>query len=171
MIVIPTDSSKQPKSLSAAQRIAHNVDVYLKLDSEIVLDFEALDVLEENQNDDAFQGNMIILGGHENAFLRCLLDSRAVRHDSEFSLNEDGKWHLREQVLDDLGNESLGLIFTHPHPLNDNGMAVVIAGTDTEGFELALRLFPIRTGIAVPDWVIIGKDAEKRGMGGVVGAG
>ena len=39
------------------------------------------------------------------------------------------------------------------------------------GLERALRLFPLRTGLAVPDWIVVGEGADSMGMGGVEAAG
>lgn len=38
------------------------------------------------------------------------------------------------------------------------------------GLERAARLFPIRTGVPVPDWIMIGGD-DGRGEGNVIAAG
>jgi hypothetical protein len=43
--------------------------------------------------------------------------------------------------------------------------------SNVAGFERAIRLFPIRTGVAVPDWIIISKDVDEVGAAGVRGAG
>jgi hypothetical protein len=37
--------------------------------------------------------------------------------------------------------------------------------------ESVLRLFPIRTGVAVPDWVVVGHSSQAVGAAGVKGAG
>jgi hypothetical protein len=37
--------------------------------------------------------------------------------------------------------------------------------------EKAARLFPIRTGVLVPDWLVIGNEADHIGASAVVGAG
>ena len=42
---------------------------------------------------------------------------------------------------------------------------------DKNGLERASRLFPIRTGVAVPDWIIVGDKMDNFGAGGVKGAG
>ena len=44
-------------------------------------------------------------------------------------------------------------------------------GSDDAALERVLRLAAPRTGIAVPDWIIIGEEADSKGMGGVIGAG
>jgi hypothetical protein len=46
-----------------------------------------------------------------------------------------------------------------------------LLATDTAGLEKAARLFPIRTGVAVPDWLIIDRGADRVGAAGVVGGG
>ena len=49
-------------------------------------------------------------------------------------------------------------------------MLFVIA-TDTFGLERAIRLFPFRTGISVPDWIVISDAADAVGAAGIVGTG
>lgn len=47
-----------------------------------------------------------------------------------------------------------------------------ISATDTYGIEQAARLFPFRTGVAIPDWLVIDSGrAENFGAAGVLGAG
>ena len=46
-----------------------------------------------------------------------------------------------------------------------------IVHNDKDGLERALRLFPIRTGVAVPDWIVVGGKMDNFGAGGVKGAG
>jgi hypothetical protein len=52
-------------------------------------------------------------------------------------------------------------------------MTVVMAyhEGDELALERALRLFPIRTGIAVPEWIVLHPHADSIGAAGVVGAG
>lgn len=46
-----------------------------------------------------------------------------------------------------------------------------IIATDAFGLERAMRLFPFRTGVTVPDWIVVGDAADAIGAAGVVGAG
>lgn len=69
-------------------------------------------------------------------------------------------------------------MFLRSHPILVGGKIVFLQSTDDSkadgddsGLEKVLRLFPIRTGITVPDWVIIGPLADVMGAAGVVGAG
>ena len=48
---------------------------------------------------------------------------------------------------------------------------LLIQSTDDSGLERAAKLFPIRTGVAVPDWIVVGPTADKVGAAGVVSAG
>lgn len=43
--------------------------------------------------------------------------------------------------------------------------------TDEPSLERAARLFPIRTGVAAPDWLIVSSRADLYGTAGVEGAG
>lgn len=180
-LVISSDPRVYPRMLSAALRIAHALNVYLKLDSEILLDRHAVRVLESSRRErteaQPLQGNLIILGGAENALSRELLTTtRASSLQSEFGLSEDGTWAFRGEPLDK-GEDDLGILFTHPHPANPTGTAVFLSGTSppsdtgSQGFERVLRLLVPRTGIAVPDWIIVKEDVDQFGIGGVIGAG
>lgn len=42
---------------------------------------------------------------------------------------------------------------------------------DISGLERAARLFPFRTGVAAPDWVVLDERADSFGAAGVVAAG
>jgi hypothetical protein len=50
-------------------------------------------------------------------------------------------------------------------------MMIFLLGADVAGLEKTMRLFPIRTSMSVPDWVIMGRWADQVGAGDVVGAG
>lgn len=47
---------------------------------------------------------------------------------------------------------SLGLLFLTPNPDDASGLALVLSGIGWDGLESAYRLFPVRTGVALPDW-------------------
>jgi hypothetical protein len=46
-----------------------------------------------------------------------------------------------------------------------------IVANDQSGLERAVRLFPVRTGLALADWLVIGKRADNRGASGIEKAG
>jgi hypothetical protein len=56
---------KSARYLSASTRIAHNLLAYLKIDSQILFDNEATELLGKGR---LGRSNLIILGGHSNTF-------------------------------------------------------------------------------------------------------
>ena len=46
-----------------------------------------------------------------------------------------------------------------------------IIAHDRSGLERAARLFPTRTGLALADWMVIGKQADEVGASGIQRAG
>lgn len=42
---------------------------------------------------------------------------------------------------------------------------------DESGIERAVRLVPTRTGVTVPDWLLVGPTSDQLGAAGVMGAG
>jgi hypothetical protein len=64
-----------------------------------------------------------------------------------------------------------GIMFTHPHESSPSSTMLFIIAHDQSGLERAARLFPIRTGMALADWLVIGKRADKQGAAGIEKAG
>jgi hypothetical protein len=64
----------------------------------------------------------------------------------------------------------LGIIFLHQHPTYPRANMLFMLG-DQSGIERVSRLFPIRTGVTVPDWLVVGANADKVGAGAITGAG
>ncbi|KAF7725436.1 hypothetical protein EC973_009610 [Apophysomyces ossiformis] len=55
--------------------------------------------------------------------------------------------------------------------IHSNEIAIIVAGLDAVGFDLAWRLLPKRTGMMIPEWIVIGKESKQKGLGGILGAG
>ncbi|TCD68231.1 hypothetical protein EIP91_011300 [Steccherinum ochraceum] len=154
-IVIP-DEPTVSENL-AARRLAHDLDLYHKLDAYI------LHASEATSNDSNFsEGHLIVLGGKSNAFGAALLKTEKTA----FSLHKE-QLKLRGQAID----KQAAALFLHPHPANSSSLVLFMYSDSETGLERASRLFPIRTGITVPDWVIVGNEADVKGAGGVIGAG
>ncbi|KAI0747842.1 hypothetical protein C8Q80DRAFT_1219255 [Daedaleopsis nitida] len=159
VIVVP--SLVPSRLVSAALRIAHNLNVYHKLDADIIEDAEAALKISEGT---LGTGNLLILGS-------------GVPGELAQSMLRQGKtsFSIRDRALElrgrSLNAPSSATLFLHPHPIHANSLALFLHGSDDSGLESALRLFPIRTGVTVPDWIVIGPDADERGSGGVQGAG
>ncbi|KAI0698480.1 hypothetical protein BC835DRAFT_1268955 [Cytidiella melzeri] len=158
MLVIP---HKSEQHVNTAVRLAHDLDVYHKLFAEIMDAPEALTRLDSGSLGEA---NIVVIGGPENSFTRRIL------HESPtpFKLVEDSLT-LRDRPL----AKGTSSAFLHPHPASKSSLSLVLVlySTDDEGMERLLRLFPIRTGVPVPDWIVLGQSADWVGAAGVEGAG
>ncbi|CAH1756508.1 258_t:CDS:10 [Entrophospora sp. SA101] len=104
--------------------------------------------------------NLILLGGElDNKVTRRILKER----ESEVKFNRDGTFRIQNKIFKESG---IGILFLHPY--QNNNLALIIAGLDAIGYDQILKLFPKRTGVPVPDWIIISKDARWKGVGGVL---
>jgi len=65
--------------------------------------------------------------------------------------------------------KGVGAIYLHP--MSRGRLLMIICGTDEKGFERAAKLFPYRTGVGQPDWIVTGPKMDTLGMQGVVAAG
>lgn len=64
-----------------------------------------------------------------------------------------------------------GVIFLYKHPTHPDAKTLFLSADDEVGMENVLRLFPIRTGVFGPDWMVVSPDAAMLGAAGVIGAG
>ncbi|KAJ7632248.1 hypothetical protein FB45DRAFT_744737 [Roridomyces roridus] len=139
---------------SVALRIAHDLNAYHRLDAEIFLGADGFD---------KYEGNILIIGDVSSPAVAQAL------HDSQTPFGmENNRLTLRENTFEEPG---LGLLFLYPHPVNSDGRMLFLLSTDESGLERAARLFPIRTGVTVPDWIITSSRADQTGAAGVLGAG
>ncbi|KDQ60583.1 hypothetical protein JAAARDRAFT_76873 [Jaapia argillacea MUCL 33604] len=145
VLVVPS-STLESRALSVALRVAHDLALFHKLDVDILSDSE---IMEKVRGDALGGGNVIVIGQPGTAFM-----AHCLKNHASFEL--DGRT-LRLQG----------------HSLNegDLGQYLNANAEDSVGLERAARAFPIRTGITVPDWILLGKDADRLGAGGVLGAG
>ncbi|KAM5531823.1 hypothetical protein V8D89_014522 [Ganoderma adspersum] len=158
-IVVPSRSPSP--ELSAALRIAHNLNVYHKLDAAIIDDHEAARAVRDGS---LASGNLVVLShGKLGGFAAPFVSKSATPFGVDSSILQ-----LRSRSFT---VPSTGVLFLHPHPTNAEALTLFVYGTDESGLERALRLFPIRTGITVPDWIVVGSQADVRGTGGVQSAG
>ena len=124
---------------------------------------------------------MIVIGCADSFFVKDLLK----RSQSDWSY-EGGSWVLhgkkfnrpssggsgRGGMLERLNVYLAGLLFlVKKAALNTSNMVLFLQSSDPGGLERALRLFPIRTGVLVPDWLVVDERANRIGAAGVDGAG
>ncbi|TFK46034.1 hypothetical protein OE88DRAFT_1729383 [Heliocybe sulcata] len=158
LLVIPDATSGRP--LSVATRLAHALNLYHKLDAEIITDDEMMDRAERDTIDAV---NLVVIGDVSMDFIKWYMG----RRDTPFAI-ENGSLRLQGRPFI---QGSRGAIFLQPNPSHPNSNVVFLLANDDEGLERAARLFPIRTGVTVPDWLVIGTLADSRGAAGLHGAG
>ncbi|CAG8727095.1 4504_t:CDS:2, partial [Scutellospora calospora] len=80
--------------------------------------------------------------------------------------NKDGSFKLKHKTFYDTG---CGILFLYPYKIKH--LALIMAGTDYKGLDQIAKLFPKRTGVPIPDWIIVGPETAWKGAGGLLGAG
>lgn len=159
-------------SLSYALCLAHDFDTFHKLDVDIVTDTEAGRLLDEGS---LGPSNVVVFDGPKKTSLgrRLLggsghspLPSRAYRSE----VKSNGNLLVPNGVDMELRVRT-GAIFLYKHPTNPDGVTLFLRADDEVGMENILRLFPIRTGVFGPDWMVISPDTAMFGAAGVTGAG
>ncbi|KAL1691452.1 hypothetical protein GGG16DRAFT_53664 [Schizophyllum commune] len=152
-LLVPSLADGSPE-LSLALRIAHDLDTYHKLDVEII----------EGRPDD--RGNLVAIqvGKPSDAFYRLVRDDNAVLLPSDegvcFRDREDYKIH----------KPGTGVIALDPSVV-DGRTRLYMYAADVAGLERLGRLFPIRTGVKVPGWMVVGPEMDTKSSGGILGAG
>ncbi|KAI0028355.1 hypothetical protein K488DRAFT_89825 [Vararia minispora EC-137] len=153
-IVVPDNATSA--QLSSASRIAHGLQMFYKLDSEIVF-----------ESDHSMRtGNIIAIGTRSSAFVRRALG----RYNGVFEFGDsiDGP---RLQFRGESMNPEDGAIFLQAHPHTTSAAMLFIIADDDSALDRVTRLFPLRTGIATPDWLVIQPLVDSVGAAGVKSAG
>ncbi|KAG9297457.1 hypothetical protein G9A89_020858 [Geosiphon pyriformis] len=142
--------------LEIAQEIANSWHLYGNGDSLILTDSEFKNDISKDRY------NLVLLGGpKENLVTGEVLENRP----SEVKFEKDGSYKISNKHYQEKGT---GILFLHPF----NGqLALIIAGIDSKGLDIAAKLFPKRTGVPIPDWIIVGPEISWKGAGGLLGAG
>ena len=65
---------------------------------------------------------------------------------------------------------SIGAIFLYQHPTHPHASTLFLRADDETGMENVLRLFPTRTGVFGPDWMVVSPETATLGAAGVTGA-
>ena len=70
-----------------------------------------------------------------------------------------------------LRGEDLACLFIRPRPQSPRASVGVVAGSGLAGMRLTDRLPYFVSGVAYPDWIVLGSDVLRRGLAGVRAAG
>jgi hypothetical protein len=147
----------------------------IKLDAEIITDVEALDKGEVYLG----TGDLIVIGSnnkfgnhilHSGPGIVKLYPKEFVVHGKRFAGPSLGA--KTERIRYSSNGISTALVFLHPHPSSPDRVILFLCANDGSGLERAARLLlPIRTGVPLPEFLIIGGEADDWGVGGLRGGG
>lgn len=139
-------------ALSLAKRLAHDLHLYHRLDAEILGPAAT--------EDEERGGNSVVIGTLQSPRIRRLLETGGT------------SFNLRKGTLSLDEKEAAGdsHVFLHPGSTATSYKLVIIY-SDVASLERAGRLFPIRTGVAVPDWLSLSPGLDRLGAAGLRGAG
>ncbi|KAG8217230.1 hypothetical protein J3R82DRAFT_5317 [Butyriboletus roseoflavus] len=146
--------------LSAALRIAHALHLFHVLDAQIV---SVSEIETTHVPIGIYEGNLVVIGCAETPLVQRWLE----RAGGTWSY-ADGTWRFGAVRFE---RPSSAILFCQPHPYDVQSVALFLQSTDTSGLERAVRLFPIRTGVLSPDWLVVDGRADMIGAAGVQGAG
>ncbi|KAH9004981.1 hypothetical protein EDB86DRAFT_3037142 [Lactarius hatsudake] len=170
--IVVSGGGNSGHEMSVARRLAHDLGVYYKLDADIVLE---TDVMVPSPSPgsrrtlgESGSGNIVVIGSPSGRYIRQCLE----KGKTAFSIADRQKGpsvlQLRGETLND---PSQGIMFTHPHESSPSSTMLFVIAHDRSGLERAARLFPTRTGLALADWMVIGKRADEVGASGIQKAG
>ncbi|KAF8938527.1 hypothetical protein BGZ58_000719 [Dissophora ornata] len=176
VVVLGTRFANSMKLSNAADRIAklvaHDIYLYGRGDVEVLTDEEYLEQINGFElREHCDRMNLVLIGdSHQNSVTKRVL----AQTDQEVVIDsQEGVVSI--QPTSDMGmatefrEPGTGLLMIRPW--GSSNLAMVIAGLDAQGLETAARLFPKRTGLLVPEWVVTGPEMPWKGAGGILAAG
>jgi hypothetical protein len=162
-IVIGTQASaKRDHFARIASNIAHNLYLYFGAEVGLLFDYEADDVV--------LDGNVISIGMEdENQYLQGVIEQSDLKHPFPIATYR-GAIHISDTNKKYVYNgDGVGAIYLQPLPRSR--LLMIICGSDQKGLETAGKLFPYRTGVGQPDWIVVGTKMGVNGMQGVEAMG
>ncbi|PPQ74195.1 hypothetical protein CVT26_004492 [Gymnopilus dilepis] len=149
-MIVPASANHD--NLAAALRLSHILQLYHRLDSDIILEDRAL---QWNSLQSWPSGNIIFIGNSSSLFAQEVLQSKKTAVDVSDSVAK-------------VGNKKFNKAGQGQYP---KSYMLFILHSDKSSLERAVRLFPFRTGIAVPEWLVAGNEMDSQGAGGLQAAG
>ena len=160
-IVIGTQSTASREHFGRiASNIAQTLYIYFGAEVDIRFDYEI--------KYPTLEGNVICLGmENENSYVqevikRSHLTFPIQAKEGIITINDTSNAYTYH-------GDGMGAIYLHP--LEKSRLLLIICGTDNTGLEKAAKLFPYRTGVCQPDWVVVGPKMGIYGMQGVEAMG
>ncbi|KAF8197391.1 hypothetical protein BJ912DRAFT_1078312, partial [Pholiota molesta] len=161
-ITIIISATSVAHELSVAQRLAHVLQLYHKIDSEIVPEPVVLAQIEDGSWP---AGNVVLIGLPSSLLVKGIL----AKNKTSVSII-DSIVHVGGRRF---SKPDQAIFFSHPHPMrgDSESFMLFILYSNISGLERAVRLFPFRTGVAVPDWLVVDDRMDAFGTGGIQAAG
>ncbi|KAL4065302.1 hypothetical protein J3A83DRAFT_4436701 [Scleroderma citrinum] len=150
-------SLARSSELSAALRIVFALRLFHALDARIVAAHELTSLA------DVGDGNLVTIGCAREPLVQSWLEQVG----STWKFDNDAWYFGGRRFI----RPSSAILFLQPHPTNRKAISLFLQYTDLDGLESAVQLFPIRTGVLSPDWIVVNGRAGKIGAAGVEGAG
>ncbi|KAL9938488.1 hypothetical protein V8E36_003111 [Tilletia maclaganii] len=182
-LVLPTNCSNQVcgRYRSVAQRFAHDIFLYGRIDARLLLDSDVIDTAAADSPSAGSAARHLIPGSLDSSTVVMFggpdenLLAAHMASEQPLPVYIDGKL-VRARSSDDAFFASPCLAFTTlgPHPLRSStrSLSMTVWGNDLCGIETAARVLPVRTGAQVPEWIVIdGGTSAWQGAGGVLAAG
>lgn len=143
--------------LHAALRIAYTLRLFHAIDAQVIAVYELTSLADFDE------GNLVVIGCAKERLIQAWLEQvgSAWRFDND-AWCFGGRRFVRP---------SSAILFLQPHPTNAAATSLFLQYTDLDGLERAVRLFPIRTGVLSPDWIVVNGRADKFGAAGIEGTG
>ncbi|SCZ96071.1 BZ3500_MvSof-1268-A1-R1_Chr8-1g09984 [Microbotryum saponariae] len=160
-IVIGTQgsSSRTEHLRSIARRIASDAYLYGRVDSIIQDDVPFLE-----KEHVVGESNLVLLG---DSFSNSVTNTWEKDRRVPVTFLSPSAIKIHDRVFQ---AKHQGIIYLAPHPFCSSCLTLVLSGTDSLGLERAYRLFPFRTGVSLPEWVV-SSGAEDGQKGGIEAAG
>ncbi|KAF9396453.1 hypothetical protein BGX21_009527, partial [Mortierella sp. AD011] len=138
-----------------AKLVAHDIYLYGRGDVEVVTDDEYLArIAVKAGNNNSDRSNLVLIGDHyQNSVTKHVL---ATAKSEVMIDSQDGyvSIHASTEITTPTEFREPGTGLLMIRPWGPSNLAMVIAGLDARGLDTAARLFPKRTGLLVPDWVM-----------------
>lgn len=168
LLVQPTSvhavDSRKAAYACISRRWAHDLLAYTTIPTHTIQDSDISSMSSSSSH--------VYLGGpDENLALSTVSGGTGIPFVTHLG---SGQFKIRDRLFAEPG---IGLLYSIPHRGHldaEEGAqqrSVVLSGTDAEGIERAARLLPVRTGVPLPEWIVVGRDCDRFGMGGVLAAG
>ncbi|KAJ6262170.1 hypothetical protein Dda_2975 [Drechslerella dactyloides] len=155
------DSALSLEVQKKAMEISQNLFQYYSADTELLLSAKV--------HDGGGTGNVVLIGGFDRSYL----PEGLLRSSFPVSQSEDGSITFRlatgKKIIYPC-QPGLGLILVFPLGGTEK-VGIWVWGSDAEGLRRATRLFPIRTGVSQPDFILLGPDSGWKGAAGALALG